>query len=105
MSGVQKMAAQARRHWKEFLPEKTRQLIAAGTYSEETMKAAREAQQVIRRLMQQGYQEHEAEEVALPRYILLPPEAGAENGVEDEIDKELAEMERQFQEYPPLILY
>ena len=55
--------------------------------------------------MQQGYQEHEAEEVALPRYILLPPEAGAENGVEDEIDKELAEMERQFQEDPPLILY
>ena len=55
------------------------------------------AQQEIDHLMQQGYQEHEAEEVALPLFILLPPETGGGPTGIPELDQELADREAAYQ--------
>jgi hypothetical protein len=44
--------------------------------------------------MNQGYQQHEAEEVARAEFILLPPEPGA--GLEDWEAEELAELEAEW---------
>jgi hypothetical protein len=54
--------------------------------------AANLAQSEIETLMKAGYQEHEARAVALPMFILLPPEYH-----DDEQDRELAEKEREYQ--------
>jgi hypothetical protein len=51
--------------------------------------------------MAKGYQEHEAEEVALRQFILLPPEG---DGLDEEQQEELDEMEREYQKYPPVVL-
>ena len=97
--GVPALAAKARKHWAVWLPERTRELKAAGIFSIETQKAAVRAQREILVLTQGGFQIHEAEELVLPQYILLPPEE-----IEDEEAEELAEMEREYQADPPLLL-
>lgn len=89
------LAAMARAHWATYLPAKTAELKAQGTLNEEAQAAATLAQREIDDLMNQGFQEHEAAEVALPRYVLLPPEAGA--GLEPRERQELEAMERRFQ--------
>jgi hypothetical protein len=50
------------------------------------------------RLMKLDYTEQEAREVALPAFVLLPPEYH-----EDEQDRELADMEREYQRNPPVM--
>jgi hypothetical protein len=67
----------ARKHWSRWLPEKTAQLKAERQFGKATQIAALQAQKMIRELMDQGYQENEAAEVALPLYILLQPEPDA----------------------------
>lgn len=94
------LASQARKHWAEWLPERTKELKEAGIFLTETLKAAEAAHRELRNLMNQGYQFHEAEEVVLPKYILLPPEEDPD----DEEAIELAEMEREYQENLPLML-
>ena len=84
---VAELESLARKHWKKWLPEKYAAAKANGTLNEETRGAALLAQKEIGHLMARGYQEHEAREVALPMFILLPPE----DGPEDEQDRELAE--------------
>ena len=74
MASVQTMAAKARRHWATDLPEKTRQLKAEGKFETESLAAARLAMAEIETLRQRGFQDHEAEEVALSMFILLKPE-------------------------------
>ena len=64
----------ARKHWEEWLPEKTQDLKEVGEFKAATRIAARRAQAEIVDLMARGYQEHEAEEVVLPKHILLEPE-------------------------------
>jgi hypothetical protein len=64
----------ARKHWEEWLPEKTQDLKEAGEFKVATRIAARRAQAEIADLMARGYQQHEAEEVVLPKHILLEPE-------------------------------
>lgn len=71
---AQELASKARKHWAEWLPERTAELKAAGIFGSETMAVAQMAQERIDQLMATGYREHEAEEVALKEYILLPPE-------------------------------
>lgn len=93
---VMELTALARKHWKKWLPEKTAELRANGTFNEETQGAATLAQAEIETLMKAGYQEHEAREVALPMFVLLPPEEE-----DDEQAQELAEMEREYQKNPP----
>jgi hypothetical protein len=84
---VHELKALARKHWAERLPEKVKELKGAANL----------AQTEIEHLMRQGYQEHEAREVALPKFILLKPE----KDVPDELAEELAEMEREHQKNPP----
>ena len=93
----------ARKHWEKWLPEKVRDLRAEGKLDEALHGAASLAQAEIDHLMRyQGYQEHEAREVALPLFILLEPESDA--GLEDWEREELAEKEREYQRNPPVFL-
>lgn len=89
------LEAQARQHWTEYLPQKTADLRSTDQFQEAVRTAAVRAQQLIEELMEQGAKLHEAEEVALHRFILLPPEAASERDWEAE---ELAEIEARYQE-------
>jgi hypothetical protein len=68
----------ARKHWEECLPEKTQGLKEAGEFKAATRAAARCAQAEIADLMARGHQKHKAEEVVLPKHILLEPEPPAQ---------------------------
>ena len=89
------LAAKARKHWAIWLPKKTAELKATREFGEATQAAAVAAQRQIQTLVGQGYQEHEAEEVALKLFILLAPEPPDEDDWEA---KELAEREDRYQE-------
>ena len=93
---VQKLKALARKHWAEWLPQKVKELKAEGKLNEALQGAANLAQTEIEHLMsKRHYSEQEAREVALPKFILLPPEPGA---VEDDAEaEELAQMESDYQ--------
>lgn len=90
---VHELKALARKHWEEWLPEKVAELKKEGRFGEELQAAANLAQDEIEHLMQAGYSVHEAREVALPQFILLPPE----NQGSDEQEQELAELEAEYQ--------
>lgn len=79
--------AKARKHWAKWLPKKVEQLKASGQYEPTMQAVGKQAQERVIELMQAGYQQHEAEEVALAELVLLAPEPGA--GLEP---WELAEM-------------
>jgi hypothetical protein len=89
---VHELKTLARKHWQEHLPDKVKELRAEGMLEAATNAAANMAHDEIERLMKLGYTEHEAREVALPAFILLPPEYH-----EEEQDRELAEKERVYQ--------
>jgi hypothetical protein len=89
----------ARAHWTKWLPQRVTDLRASGQLNEALHGAARLAQNEIELLMKQGYQEQEAREVALPMFILLPPEPGADE--EDWERLELAEKEAEYRRNPP----
>ena len=100
---VQSLAAKARRHWEQWLPERSRRLKEAGRFTLESQKAAEQAQREINQLRQAGYPDWAAEEIVLPQYILLPPEAPDPN---DELEQELAEKEAYYQkEIAPLLVW
>ena len=96
---VQELKALARQHWAEWLPDKIKALKADGQLNEALHGAANLAQTEIEHLMKRGYSEQEAREVALPQFILLPPEV---DGLDDELRAELEEMEREYQKNPPI---
>jgi hypothetical protein len=99
---VQELKALARSHWAEHLPNKVKALKESGELEEELHGAASLAQAEIEHLMRnQGYLEHEAREVALANHILIKP--GPADAPEDEQDRELAELEREYQENPPVL--
>jgi hypothetical protein len=89
---VQELMTLARKHWKAHLPDKYKELQSDRMLEASLNGAANMAQTEIERLMQHGYQHHEAREVALPMYILLRPEDH-----EDDQYRELAEKERAYQ--------
>jgi hypothetical protein len=93
---VLELKALARRHWEEWLPDKVKELKAEGKFNEALQGAANLAQTEIEHLMKTGYSAHEAREVALPLFILLPPEPGAD--ADDEEAQDLAERERYYRE-------
>ena len=97
---VLELKALARQHWEEWLPEKVKELQAEGTLNEELHSVAVLAQAEIEHLMKRGYSDHEAREVALPMFILLPPEM---DGLSEEQREELAEKEREYQKNPPVM--
>ncbi|NUA28670.1 hypothetical protein FCJ59_18130 [Cupriavidus basilensis] len=61
-------------HWKKWRPKEYREMQKDGTLNERAQTASKEAASQVASLMAAGYQKHEAEEVALPELILLPPE-------------------------------
>jgi hypothetical protein len=76
-------AAMARKHWKEYLPKKWKELQERGETQAAVMAAAQQAQAHKMQLMRAGYQEHEADEVVRAEFILLKPEPEA-SGEDDE---------------------
>lgn len=85
----------ARKHWAKWLPQKVAQLKADGDLESTLQVAARQCAEEVVDLRAQGYQEHEAEEVALPMFILLKPEPKAR--VTPAQRRELAAKEREYQ--------
>ena len=92
---AQTYQAKARQHWTKWLPNKVAELTAEGQLEAALQTAGKLAQARVLDLMEQRYQQHEAEEVALSEYILLPPEGGA--GAEPWETEELARLEREYQ--------
>ena len=100
---VPALVAKAREHWSRWLPEKVAELKKEGRLEESLLGAARMCQTQINHLMRdRGYQEHEAEEVALPQFILLKPEEKA--SLQPRERKELAKRERELMRNPPVIM-
>lgn len=91
----QTLEAKTRKHWETWLPSKTAELKASGEWDEAVKGAALAAFRMIQDLQSQGYQAHEAEEVALRQYVLLSPEEPDED---DELEQELREMEANYQQ-------
>ena len=85
------LAHKARKHWPKYLPKLTAELRAANAFHVETMNAAKRAMRDAQEMMRAGFREHEAEEVVLREYILLPPEPGA--NLEPEEAEELQALE------------
>ena len=74
---AQQYATMARKHWAKWLPKKVAEMKASGELEQAVQTAGRMAQEEVVSLMEQGFQQHEAEEVALKQYVLLAPEPGA----------------------------
>lgn len=87
-------AAKARKHWTKWLPKMTADLKKADKFNAALQTAGKNAQRMALELMAQGYQQSEAEEVALAQYVFLKPEQGA--GLTDWETQELDELERQY---------
>jgi hypothetical protein len=68
------LAAKARRYWEIWLPRKTKKLKDAGEFDTDIQIAAVRAHAEIVELIMRGYQESEAIELALQKYIFLEPE-------------------------------
>lgn len=62
-------------HWKEFLPKRYQALKEEGTLILEAWTAQELTKDLMVDVMRKGMQHHEALEVALPEWILLPPES------------------------------
>jgi hypothetical protein len=71
---VKQLKMIALEHWADWRPREVKQLITEKRLQAVALKAAERAFQEIEELRQAGFQNHEAEEVVLPRYILLHPE-------------------------------
>lgn len=70
---MDRYARMALKHWKEFLPSLYEELQERGDLMKEAELAASKTLDEIAELREQGYQLHEAEEVVLPKYVLLTP--------------------------------
>jgi len=97
---IPELMALTRKHWMEYLPKKVQELRESGELNEALHGAASLAQAEIDHLMMIGYAEHEAREVALPMFVLLPEEPDED----DEQARELADMEAAYQKNPPVMM-
>ena len=70
---MDRYARMALKQWKEFLPILYEELQERGDLTKEAEPAASKTLDEIAELREQGYQLHEAEEVVLPKYVLLTP--------------------------------
>ena len=75
---AQRYAAMARKHWSKWLPKKVAQLKADGDWESTLQTRGKWAAERVLELMQQGFPQFAAEEVALSELILLKPEPEAE---------------------------
>lgn len=91
---AERYAAMARKHWSKWLPERTAELKADGDWESTLRVRGQWAAERVVELMQQGYPQFAAEEVALSEFILLKPEPKA--NLESWERKELAQLEREY---------
>jgi hypothetical protein len=68
------LVAKAHRHWEMWLPKKTKKLKDTGKFETAVQTAATHAYAEITALMGRGYQEREASDIILPKYVSLRPE-------------------------------
>jgi hypothetical protein len=68
------LVAKGRRYWEIWLPQMTKELKEAEQFNAAIQIAAARAQAEIFDLKVKGYQEHEAHQLVLPKYIFLSPE-------------------------------
>ena len=80
---IQQLKELAIDHWSEWRPKFVKDLIKHNRLQTVALAAATKASEEIRELMEQGYQNHEAEEVVMPKYILRPPEPEVIKEMED----------------------
>lgn len=74
---AQRYASMARKHWTKWLPKRVAELKAEGQLDPTLQTVGKQAFEAVLELMQQGFQQHEAEEVVLRDLVLLKPEADA----------------------------
>lgn len=70
---MDRYARLALNHWREFLPSLYQELQENGKLIKEAEAIASLTMREVAELRELGYQLHEAEEVVLPKYILLVP--------------------------------
>lgn len=75
---AQRYAGMVRKHWTKWLPKKVATLKAEGQWEITLQVVGKQTLARVLELMQQGFQQHEAEEVALHELVLLKPEPEAE---------------------------
>lgn len=97
---VEQFKAIARDHLEKYLPNRAAELREQGTLEEELTGRAQLAQAEYERLMGQNYRDQEAFEVARQ---LVTPAPGPGDAPEDEQDRELAELEREYQANPGVV--
>ncbi len=68
------LSEMARTHWARFLPKMYARMQEEGTLEQELTKAGETALQELLDLEERGLRRNEANEIVLPKYILLPPE-------------------------------
>jgi hypothetical protein len=68
----------AKDHWEKFLPKYYKKLEKSGKLEETLMKASNNYRDMASELISSGLRKHEADEFALPQYILLTPESQQE---------------------------
>lgn len=90
---MQHLMSLTRKHWKTYLPKMTASLKAEGKLEQALQVAVSQAANRIRELMESGYQQHEAEEVARAEFLILNPEPPDSDDPEEQ---ELMEMEREY---------
>ena len=90
----QTFATKIRKNLMEWHPKLTKELKAAGTFEANVQAQAKMAQERLLELMNQGYREHEAEEVVNSELVHRKPEAGAE--VDPAEKRELDALEKQY---------
>lgn len=93
---AQKYAMMARKHWTKWLPSKVADLKAEGQLEATLQTVGKQAAAMVLELMEQGFQQHEAEEVALSELVLLKPEAEA--NLEPWEREEEAELDRIYRQ-------
>jgi hypothetical protein len=69
----------ALRHWKKWLPKHYAELSAKSELHTVTQVAAALTEAEVRALMDRGLVRQDAENIVLPRYILLAPEPANAN--------------------------
>jgi hypothetical protein len=94
---IEELKAKAAEHWSEWLPAKWAALVEENRVDQELTRVATLAEREIREWMNRGARLDEAEEIVLPRLILLPPENKDSTGSLEQ-DQELIQMEAEYQE-------
>jgi hypothetical protein len=73
----------AKSHWERHRPRMVKDLKDEDRYEEALLEAQKRTTDEIKELLMHGFQLYEAEEVVLPKYVLLPDESDQPNLAEE----------------------